>query len=79
MDGSLSKAVYFLKDWEFLDDPTVDHYHLFPSPGRMQGKDFNSALLVLSSFPLPPMFVFLRTLCLHPTKRERNLMLLHGT
>jgi hypothetical protein len=78
VDSSLSMAAYSLEDWELLDDPTLDYYHLFPSPGRRQAKEFNSALLALSSFTLPPMFVLLRTLCLHLMKKERNLRLLHG-
>jgi hypothetical protein len=79
VDSSVSMAACSLHDWEFLDDPTVDYCHLFASPGRRQAKEFNSALLVLSSFPLPPLFVFLRTLCLHLMEKERTLRLLHGT
>jgi hypothetical protein len=78
VDSSLSMAAYSLEDWELLVDPTLDYYHLFSSPGRRQAKELNSALLALSSFTLPPMFVLLRTLCLHLMKRERHLRLLHG-
>jgi hypothetical protein len=78
VDSSVSMAACALQDWELLDDPTVDYCHLFASPGRRQAKKSSSALLVLSSFTLPPMFVLLRTPCLHMRMRERNLRLLHG-
>jgi hypothetical protein len=77
VESSQSVAVCALHDWELLDDPTVDYCHLFASPGRRQAKQFDSALLVLYSFTLPLMFVFLISPCLHVIKRERNLWLLH--
>jgi hypothetical protein len=69
VDSSVSMTACSLHDWELLDDPTVDYCHLFASAGRRQAKELSHALLVLSSFTMPPMFVLLRTLCLHLMKR----------
>jgi hypothetical protein len=63
-----SVAVCALHDWELLDDPILDYYHLVTSPGRRQGREFNCALLTIS-FTMPPMFVLLRALRLHVMKR----------